>query len=131
MEENKISLTPFAISKDGTFFFCCDTYISELVDTGTDLFCLNETIYFLYNSLDKIGKYINFEKCILQKILKSNPNNNEKSSFSKELEIKNVCYYYIEKSLNTTILITKKCNFFYLFFYLIFMIKFLKLYLFN
>lgn len=110
IEESKVLLTPFAVSKDGTHFFCCDNYISELVDTGTDIICRNETIYFIFNSFEKIGKYINFEQGLMQND-RNSLKKTDSSFLLKELEIKNVCYYYFVKNVDVLVLITKNCSF--------------------
>lgn len=111
IEDNKVALTPFAVSKDGIRFFCCDSYIGELVDTGIDIICVSENIYFLYNSIEKIGKYVNFKQANWNNI----ENKKKKDYFFKKLDLKGICYFYLAKSLDISILISKNCLYFFIF----------------
>ena len=118
IEDNKVSLTPLAVSKDGSRYFCCDNYIEELVDTGTDIICMSENIYFLYNNLDKTGKYINFDKKTFWKQGFYNKLHSREFVHSEnKLDIRNIAYYYFDKNTDITILITKNCKFNILFLY--------------
>lgn len=140
IENGKLSLTPFAVSRDGkclfieirfllnielllifflkfffsiqlkiymfilgTKYFCCDNYIGDVIDTGTDIICIKENIFYIYDVLTVSGKYVELR-----------PNNKAKIddkmfSSMKESDLKNVCFYFVDKEGRLCLMITKTC----------------------
>ena len=115
IEDDKVSLTPFAVSKDGVRYFCCDSFIGELVDTGIDIICVSENIYFLYNSIEQIGRFVNFENTTGNFTPQTRRLDyfqvRDLNSMLKKLDLREICYYYLAKALEITFLISRNCNF--------------------
>ena len=107
IENDRVSLKPIATSNG--LYFCCDSYIGEIVDTGNDIICVHENIYFLYNNKENIAKFIDLQKFSEGKSQEfcKNKENDEKMSIKA---LKDVCYYYIEKKADFLVLITKNCK---------------------
>ena len=115
MEDDKVALTPFAVSKEGVRYFCCDSFIGELVDTGIDIICVSENIYFLYNSIEQIGRFVNFENTTAMLTPQTRRLDyfqvKDLNSMLKKLDLREICYYYLAKALEITFLISRNCNF--------------------